>query len=230
MAPVSFSRSLTRILPPSLTLVALTASALVYRELPSEVPIHWTLGLDADQFGSKGALALALPGAMAINWLALGVMMRSGPSGSAPPPRWLPFALLVLPSVVLLLLHLWLLAQGTSWTPTPANILGIGTGVLQIMFGLSMPLVRPNSLVGLRTSATLGNPQVWRHVHDVGGAVTVATGFLAVAVGMFMHPAWASEAAAAVFIITSLALIRYSTLVAGRYLTNAAQHVRDEQT
>jgi uncharacterized membrane protein len=59
-------------------------------------------------------------------------------------------------------------------------------GVALIMIGNLLPRTRPNIAVGVRTTRTLTNAQVWQQVHRVGGYATVALGVVIALTGLVL--------------------------------------------
>lgn len=86
-----------------------------------------------------------------------------------------------------------------------------------VMFGLTMiavgnllPRTRPNVAVGVRTRRTLGNTQVWQHVHRAGGYATVALGGVITIAGMlFAHERVGALISAAAVCATLAVLASY---------------------
>jgi SdpI/YfhL protein family len=59
-------------------------------------------------------------------------------------------------------------------------------GVVLIMIGNLLPRTRPNIAVGVRTTQTLTNTQVWQQVHRVGGYATVGLGVVIALTGLVL--------------------------------------------
>jgi SdpI/YfhL protein family len=59
-------------------------------------------------------------------------------------------------------------------------------GVVLIMIGNLLPRTRPNIAVGVRTTRTLTNTQVWQQVHRVGGYATVGLGVVIALTGLVL--------------------------------------------
>jgi len=61
-------------------------------------------------------------------------------------------------------------------------------GVVLIAIGNLLPRTRPNVAVGVRTTRTLSNAQLWQQVHRAGGYATVALGIVIALTGLLLAP------------------------------------------
>jgi hypothetical protein len=59
-------------------------------------------------------------------------------------------------------------------------------GLVTIAIGNLLPRTRPNIAVGVRTTRTLTNVQVWQQVHRVGGYATVGLGSVITLTGLLL--------------------------------------------
>ncbi|MHB8339090.1 MAG: SdpI family protein [Ignavibacteriaceae bacterium] len=60
----------------------------------------------------------------------------------------------------------------------PNNILGIGLGLLFILFGNYLPKIPSNYFFGIRTPWTLSSELVWCRTHKISGALSITGGLL----------------------------------------------------
>ena len=59
-------------------------------------------------------------------------------------------------------------------------------GVALVAIGNLLPRTRPNVAVGVRTTRTLANTQVWQQVHRAGGYATVGLGLVVAGTGLVL--------------------------------------------
>jgi uncharacterized membrane protein len=59
-------------------------------------------------------------------------------------------------------------------------------GVVLVAIGNLLPRTRPNVAVGVRTTRTLANTQLWQQVHRAGGYATVGLGIVVAAAGLVL--------------------------------------------
>jgi hypothetical protein len=82
--------------------------------------------------------------------------------------------------VVLLLLgvHAAVLAAALGHSALASRMVPAVLGGCLVLMGNVMPRLRPNWVAGLRTTRTLGDPQLWRNTHRLFGAALVISGVL----------------------------------------------------
>jgi len=161
-------------------LAAMVAFALaVYPSLPEQVPTHWGLSGEADDWMPKwpGAFLPALLGAGV--WLLLLVLRRIDPRRahyeSFRRTFWLLLNVLVL---FFALLQVVSLGTALGWPLDAGRVVLLAVGVLFVALGAYLPRVRSNWWIGIRTPWTLESERVWRDTHRVAGRTFTAGGLL----------------------------------------------------
>jgi hypothetical protein len=91
---------------------------------------------------------------------------------------------LVLHTLVMIVLTGAIDADGLRSSASRAVVVLLG--VVLIMIGNLLPRTRPNIAVGVRTTRTLTNAQVWQQVHRVGGYATVGLGIVIALTGLVL--------------------------------------------
>jgi immunity protein, SdpI family len=91
---------------------------------------------------------------------------------------------LVLHTLVMIVLTGAIDADGMRSSASRAVVVLLG--VVLIMIGNLLPRTRPNIAVGVRTTRTLTNAQVWQQVHRVGGYATVGLGIVIALTGLVL--------------------------------------------
>jgi|GEM_PF-1630183 uncharacterized membrane protein len=147
----------------------LAASALVWPQLPANarIPIHWGLDGRADGYGGPAVGLLGVPGLAAVMALALGLLpladrrlSRSRPSLKAYRGMWL--ALLALEALI----HGCILAVGLGAAVPVDRVAMAALAGLLAYTGSVLKHLEPNGLIGIRSPATLRDPELWRRVHQ----------------------------------------------------------------
>ena len=83
-------------------------------------------------------------------------------------------------------------------------------GAVLIAIGNLLPRTRPNVAVGVRTTRTLTNPQLWQHVHRAGGYATVALGIVIALTGLMLtHQTVAAVISAAALVAAMTVFVSY---------------------
>lgn len=79
---------------------------------------------------------------------------------------------------------------GATWVyPWGGRVLVVLAGLTLMAVGNLLPRTRPNMALGIRTSRTLSDRQLWMMTHRMGGYTTVALGALTIYAGIFLHGA-----------------------------------------
>ncbi len=195
----------------------LLVSTWAYVTLPADaqVPIHWGVDGQPDDFADKPLGLLLLPGIALLVTLLLAVIPRVEPrranlerSSKAYGATWI--------GVMLLLggLHLLAVAVTMGATLDVTRILMGGTGILFAVIGNYLPKVRPNYLMGIRTPWTLTSDLAWDRTHRMGGRLFVAAGPILLGAAIVGLPgAWMAGLLIGLVVVMPVALFAYSYAV-----------------
>jgi hypothetical protein len=83
-------------------------------------------------------------------------------------------------------------------------------GVVLVAIGNLLPRTRPNVAVGLRTTRTLTNAELWQRVHRVGGYATVGLGAVIALTGLALtHEALGAVVSGAAFLAAMTVFVSY---------------------
>jgi uncharacterized membrane protein len=83
-------------------------------------------------------------------------------------------------------------------------------GVVLVAIGNLLPRTRPNVAVGVRTTRTLTNTQLWQRVHRVGGYATVGLGIVIAVTGLVLtHEALGAVVCGAAFLAAMTVFVSY---------------------
>jgi SdpI/YfhL protein family len=119
---------------------------------------------------------------------------------------------LVLHTLVMVVLTGAIDADGLRSSASRAVVVLLG--VVLIMIGNLLPRTRPNIAVGVRTTRTLTNAQVWQQVHRVGGYATVGLGFVIALTGLVLARESVGPVISAAALFAAVAvLVSYRKLV-----------------
>jgi uncharacterized membrane protein len=172
--------------PIILIALAILVSAISYPRLPNQVPTHWDIHGNANDYGSKSLGLFLLPVLMVGIW----ALMRALPSID---PRHDNYAKmrgaydLVVNATLTLLLLVHAVGTGAmlGLPISIARIIPALLGVLFIVIGNVLPQARPNWFFGIRTPWTLSNDRVWQRTHRIGGYLFVGCGLIIIATAIF---------------------------------------------
>jgi immunity protein, SdpI family len=165
-------------------LAAIFGAAVLHR-LPERVASHWGTHGEVTGTMSRTGLVLVVPAVA----LALAVILRFAPR--LDPKRrnfplhadayWMVVNALL---VFLALAHVAVLSFNLGWPIHLNSLLGAGLGLLFIVMGNVLTVVRPNWIFGIRTPWTLSSDLAWRETHRIGGYGFVAVGLLELIVAL----------------------------------------------
>jgi len=156
------------------------------------IPVHW--GMDGRPNGYSGrATALLVMPAMALGMsLLLGLLALADPRLKRSVPTLTAYRRTWLSVLGLLaLVHTCMLLSALGYTVPVVRLVMGGLGLLFALLGLSLRQLEPNSIIGIRTSATLTDDACWRRTHDAAVLPFAALGLsLALASGLDAPPSW----------------------------------------
>lgn len=155
----------------AILLIAVALSVILYPRLPDPMPSHWNLAGEADGWSSKPTALILLPLIMA-GTLGLFAALRSEDNARAyRVVEWSTLAFL-------LCVHLMAVLMATGTRLNATFTMTALVGALFVPLGISMPGMRRNFIIGIRTPWTLANEDVWERTHRLGGRIFVIAGVL----------------------------------------------------
>ena len=165
---------------------ALIFTAVVYNRLPEQIPTHFNVEGEADDWASRpvaafGPLALAL-GVLVVFHMLPKISPRRRNFEQFEETYWL-FANVIVAFICAL--HVLVLGRALGWPVDIVSSVLIGIGSLFMIMGNFMPRLRSNWWMGIRTPWTMESETVWRETHRLagktfmlGGAITVVAALL----------------------------------------------------
>jgi len=197
-------------IPALLVIIAVVATLAVYPRLPEQVPTHWNVNGDVDDWSSRLWGSWTIPLVMAFMLLAF----RAFPLIDPRRENYPKFAgayegILLIVLLFMLALHLSLLATMLGRPVAILRLMPVGIGLLLVGIGALLPRAHPNWFIGIRTPWTLSNDRVWERTHRVGGYVMIATGVL-IAASAFLAPLWTHRVMAGAIAAMAIIVVAYS--------------------
>lgn len=163
-------------------LLSLVAGIVLYSYLPEQVPIHWNIHGEVDNYGGRFMGAFGLP----LTTLALYLMMVFLPRIDPKRASYSKFtgaynAFMAAFVIFMLTLHTAILLFTFGYNIDIGVVVQIGVGLLFLVIGNYMTRVRHNYFFGIKTPWTLANETVWRKTHRFAGVLFVIAGILVIA-------------------------------------------------
>ena len=179
---------------PALVLV-LGATALVYRDLPDIIPIHWNAAGEADRYGARVTIFLLplIMGMMLLLWPVLPTVSPDKFRVEGFSDTWWFSGMVVV--------ALFAYIQGVQLAAVTHGALDIGRalfggiGIAFVLLGNVLGKVKRNFWLGVRTPWTLASDRVWYSTHRLAGKTMVTGGLVVLAAALAGLPPYVSTAA-----------------------------------
>ena len=158
--------------------IPIAASIYLYPSLPEQIPTHWNLAGEVDDYTPKPWGVLILPLAAVFIFLVMKLIPMISPKGFRTDQfqgviNIFTVTLVGFMSAVALLV----LIAATGRNVHVNEVIFAGVGLLFIVLGNYLGKVRKNFFIGIRTPWTLASDEVWSRTHRLGGWVFVLIGF-----------------------------------------------------
>lgn len=174
----------------------------VYGRLPEQIPTHFDLSGEPDDWSDRFPGAFGMPALAAGVYLLLFALRRIDPR-RAHYQRFEGTYWVILNVIAITMAAFQVLTLGLAlgWPIDMGRAITVTVGLLFVGLGNYLPRIRSNWWIGIRTPWTLESETVWRETHRVAGWTFVAAGLALVAGGLFVPAGtreWASGIALAI--------------------------------
>ncbi len=152
---------------------------MLYNYLPEQVPIHWNIQGEVDNYGGRFMGAFGLPLMTLVLYLMMVFVPRIDPKRSNYTKFTGAYNAFVAAFVIFMLsMQAAILLFTFGYNIDIGVVVQIGVGLLFLVLGNYLTRVRHNYFFGIRTPWTLANETVWRKTHRFGGMLFVIAGIL----------------------------------------------------
>lgn len=197
------------IVPVVMISVAILISIFSYERLPEQVPIHWDISGNVDNYAPKAWALSFIPGLMLLIVLMDKVIPFIEPKRAnmkknrKDVTRIHSFTLIILLSV-----HILIIVYSLGYELNMSNVAPIIVGLLFVLVGNVLPRLKSNYTAGIRTPWALANEQVWRRTQRLGGRLFFLGGIV-----MMLSILLPSTIRIVVMIVVISAIVLIPTLV-----------------
>ena len=155
-------------------LVPLGLSAFLYGRLPDQVPIHFNLAGQADNYASKAFGAFILPLSLALGNVLLQFVLNNDPKREGGQPlREMSKWILPILSLVMTPMSLFI---ALGYDIRIERVLPVLLALLFLVIGNYLPKCKHNYTVGIKIPWTLASEENWNRTHRFAGWVwTIAS-------------------------------------------------------
>lgn len=175
-------------LPILILIVNLIVGIVAFQVLPQQVPGHFNINGQIDSYISKSSnflLTTIMPLGMYLLMLALPYIdPKKANYRKFEKPYSIIKAIIIL---VFFAINLLVTAIALGFALNIPVILCILIGLMYVLLGNYISVVKQNFFVGIRTPWTLSDPENWSKTHRVGGKTFVVSGILCMLFG-FLYP------------------------------------------
>jgi uncharacterized membrane protein len=153
--------------------------ALIFDQIPEQVPMHWNVEGEIDRYGSKWEAILVMPIFNILMYLFLKYIPRLDPKKKNYDLFKGPYYTIRLVIALFLGLMFMLMIRAAVGDELAVDKIVVGSiMVLFIILGNYMSNIRSNYFIGVRTPWTLEDPEVWRKTHQLAGRLWFVGGLM----------------------------------------------------
>ncbi|WP_037573021.1 SdpI family protein [Spirochaeta cellobiosiphila] len=170
-----------------ITVLTLGVIAWFYKQLPEQIPTHFNIKGEVDDWGPRNVIWLFgfLP---VVIYMLLFFIPRIDPRKENYKKHIKSYSFLAFTVFLfLIVLGQFMLFYSLGYDLNIKTFLGISIGILFILTGNYLPRARQNYTYGIRTPWTLANEVSWTKTHRVGGFGFVVSGFFLFIAGFFTN-------------------------------------------
>lgn len=182
----------------------------IWKEMPEQVPTHWNIKGEADNWGNKTqmiylTLLLNIPA-----WILLLIIPRLDPRKKLQlmGDKFDQIRILIAACLAALAILIIRSAKGAeAFNGTGMLVI---FGIFYLVLGNYMKTIRPNYFLGIRTPWTLESENVWVKTHAMAGKWWMAAGALGIILSFFLSAEYAFYALLILLLPAALIPIFYS--------------------
>lgn len=184
--------------------------AVLWGQLPPEVPTHFNAAGEPDDYSSKSSLFLI----MGFVTLPTNLLIRFLPALDPKqnfdqfPDAFQRLRLVI--AIGLAAICCVIVYSATHTGSNPVRILTIVLGGLFAGLGNYMGALKPNYFIGIRTPWTLESPTVWRKTHQMGGRLFFIAGIVTILMALVFPVKSLVFAIALPVLVVSVVTVYYS--------------------
>lgn len=192
-----------------LYLVAIVVTILFWNKIPDQIPIHWNIQGQIDNYGPKWTLLLLLHLPIAILAI-MTIIPKIDPQKSNYDKHARSYNIIkVAVPYLFYLIYAVIVIYSIGIKIDVFNIILVCVGILCIVMGNQLPRFRHNYFVGIRTPWTLANQDVWRKTHRIGGYCLTVSGAIIIVIS-FMPSILAKTIGVCILLVGALAPVVFS--------------------
>lgn len=167
----------TDIITTLLCLIPFLIGIAVYSAMPEQMPIHFDVNNQPDNYAGKEIALFGLPAFLLLVHVICIVVMESDAKRSGT-PRGLQILIRFLVPVLSIAVTLLMISSSMGYDIRIGQITTALVGLIMIVLGYNLPRCRHNYTVGIRLPWTLADEENWDATHRFAGPVWIVCGVL----------------------------------------------------
>ncbi|MCT4378667.1 DUF1648 domain-containing protein [Leuconostoc falkenbergense] len=168
------------LLPNLISLLPIVYGGLLWQYLPQQLPIHFGIDGQPDQYAPKLIAVIGLPVLIiAVNYVIIRSMKNKGIDNQ----KVFPVLIWSLP-LLLNVVQIVTFMHALNYHINIGSVILPVIGLLFIVLGNYLPKTTPNYMVGIRLPETLHNSENWQKTNRLGGFTMVFAGFILLITGI----------------------------------------------
>ncbi len=161
-----------------LCLIPVIIGLLLYNKLPDQMPIHWDINGEVNQYASKSFAILFPPIIVFFADLVTKFLIINSPKSDGYPKKLLSLYKYFLPLLSMLILILELISVYYSEIEIVSVVILVFVGIMFVVIGNYLPKTKQNYVIGIKIPWTLNDEENWNKTHRLGGYTFVIGGFV----------------------------------------------------
>lgn len=168
------------LLPNLISLLPIVYGGLLWQYLPQQLPIHFGIDGQPDQYAPKLIAVIGLPVLIiTVNYVIIRSMKNKGIDNQK------VFTVLIWSLPLLLnVVQIVTFMHALNYYINIGSVILPVIGLLFIVLGNYLPKTTPNYMVGIRLPETLHNSENWQKTNRLGGFTMVFAGFILLITGI----------------------------------------------
>lgn len=178
--------------------------ALIWKQLPQQVPVHFNSAGEVDRYGDRTELLL-IPFLLPVLTYVIFLMVPYlDPKGKIQKMGNKYHSLKFFLIAIMSLLALYILYSAKNGSLANGNLLFLLFGLLYLVLGHYFKTIEPNYFIGIRTPWTLESESVWKKTHRSAGKLWLVGGLLVIGSSLVLDAPWHLWAFLAITLVLAL--------------------------
>lgn len=165
-------------------LLPILAGLILWDQLPEQIPLHWNMEGEVDDYSSKSFAVFGLPLILlALHWVAFFVTL-SDPKNKNYSDKVLHLIFWIIPVMsIVLSAIMYSVAMGKD--VRVEAVISVFLGLLFLVIGNYLPKCKQSYTIGIKLPWTLNSEENWNRTHRLAGWLWAIGGFMILVAGFF---------------------------------------------